>query len=235
MTTNASLISEIRALTNDNNSSTDLRHLQDETILQFIQRATNDLCIETDINYRAYEYTHSGTDTDSFTFLTLTGSVETKLYKLDELSIQLLSEGRVREIKRVSYTDNKKINNVDSTTVISCHIYDDTIYFNADITAGDIIYISGRWKKADLTLLGNFSLDSMAEDCVVKYGASMGYYTQTKETLGKIWFDFFTYRKQSIEKYYKDLLVAKDPGAVRVHKKSNSLGIGVLDYGEITP
>jgi len=312
MTLNSALITEVRAITNDTSTNTDLQHLGDTTILQFLQRATNDICIETDINYRAYEYTHTTANKNSVTLVNLTGGAETKLYKLNELSarkgtVQLsltdvlmttngvtvtsvvggftssmvgsylsiisgtnytaglyeiktyissnsvtidsdatsggngsvgvckvVSLNRITPLKRVGNSTNKLIKDNNNTDIISCNIYDDTVYFNSSITAGDVIYISARWKKANLTAGGTFPLDSMGEDSAVKYASSLGYYAQTKETLGKVWFDMFVYRRTIIEKYYKDLIQAQDPGAVRVHKKSNSLGISYPNYGTIT-
>jgi len=233
MVSNANLILETRALLNDTTTNP-IPHLEDSTILQFLQRSVNDLCIETDINYRAYQYTHSGADITSISFINLTGGAEIALYSLKELSIKQVSDGYIRVLKRVNYTNNERIKDNDNDRVIACHIYDNTVYFNVKVKDGDIILISGRWRKPDLTLGGSYPLDSMAEDCSVKYSTSTGYYTQTKVNLGDIWFKQYAYRKQQIEAYYKDMLQAKDPGAVTVRKKSNSLGYD-LDYiGAIT-
>lgn len=232
MTTNVKLITEVRNLLNDPISSP-APYFQDETILQYIQRATDDLCIETDCNYRAYSYTAVASAT-SATFVTLTGSAENKLFRLTDLSVKASSDTTYREIKRVAYTSNLQISDNNDSDIISVHIYDDTIYPNAKINIGDTILISGRWKKADLVNPGTFPLDSMAEDAVVKYATAMGFFTMTKMEVGQIWFTLYEQRKEVIKKYYENLIKSKDPGAVRVHKKSNSLGITVDDYGVIT-
>ena len=233
MVQNSALITEIRALLNDTTTNP-IPHLEDSTILQFLQRSVNDLCIETDINYRAYQYTHVGADITSISFTDITGGAEIALYNLKELSIKQKADGYIRVLKRVNFTNKERIKDNYTDNVIACHIYDNTIYFNGNIKADDIILITGRWRKPDLTISGNYPLDSMAEDCSVKYATSTGYYTQSKVNLGDIWFKQYAYRKQQIEAYYKDMLQAKDPGAVTVRKKSNSLGYE-LDYiGAIT-
>lgn len=222
MTLNSELVTEIRALINDTNDNP-IPHLKDSNILSFMQRAVNELCIESDVNYRVYAYTHSGLPISSISFIDLTGGVEEDLYKLNELSIKTITEDYFKPLKRVNYTKNEVIKDFDSDNVYSCHIYNKTIYFNSNINAGDIILITARWKKPNLVLGNNFPLDSMSEDCIIKYSSAIAYFTMNKIDLGNIWFAQFTYRKDQIAKYYKELINEKDPSAVSVIKNSNSI------------
>jgi hypothetical protein len=222
MTLNSELVTEIRALINDTTDNP-IPHLDDVNILSFMQRAVNELCIESDVNYRAYAYTHSGLPISSISFIDLTGGVEEDLYKLNELSIKTITEDYFKPLKRVNYTKNEVIKDFDSDNVYSCHIYNKTIYFNSNINAGDIILITARWKKPNLVLGNDFPLDSISEDCVIKYSSAIGYFTMNKLDLGNIWFAQYTYRKDQIVKYYKELINEKDPSAVSVIKNSNSI------------
>ena len=222
---NSALITEIRNALNDPSSSP-APHFEDDTILQYMQRAVNDLCIETDVNYRAYEYTHSGADTSSLTFLTLTGNAETALYKLKELSVKEENNNTYRQLNRVNYTDKNIVTDLQATQVIACHIFDGTIYTNTDIEANDKILITARWKKPDLTLGGTFPLDTMCEDAVVRYAIAMGYLNMTKQDAYSVWYPLYLERKKTVLDYYADLIKSKQPGAVSVHKQSN----GLYDY-----
>lgn len=233
MTINSDLITEVRNALNDPSSSP-APLLTDANILQNMQRAVNDLCIETEVNYRAYEYTHTGASSTSIAILDLTGNTETALYKLKELSIKEENNNTFRRLNRVNYTDKNIITDLGENNVTACHIYDNTLYLNSAIEVDDIILVSGRWKKADLTLNGTFPLDTMCEDAVVRYAIAMGYLNMTKKDAYAVWYPMYLERKKTVEDYYADLIKAKQPSAVSVHKRSN----GMYDYGyvkEITP
>jgi hypothetical protein len=234
MSTNASLIQEIRNALNDPSTSS-APHFSDATILQNMQRAVNDLCIETEVNYRAYEYTHSGADDDSFTFLELTGNTETALYKLKELSIKEENNTTFRLLNRVSFTDKNIVTDIGANQVSACHIFDNTIYLNTALEANDKILITGRWKKPDLTLGGTFPLDTMCEDAVVRYAIAMGYLNMTKQDAYGVWYQLYLERKETVKSYYNDLIKAKQPSAVSVHKRTNNLGYDFAYVQEIIP
>ena len=230
---NSQLITEVRNALNDPSTSPSPL-LTDANILQNMQRAVNDLCIETEVNYRAYEYTHSGVSTGDVTFIELTGNTETALYQLKELSIKEVNNTTFRRINRVNYTDKNVITDISINNVTACHIFDNTIYLNASLEADDKILITGRWKKPDLTLGGTFPLDTMCEDAVVRYAIAMGYLNMTKKDAYAVWYPMYLERKETVKSYYADLIKAKQPSAVSVHKQSN----GLYDYGyvrEIVP
>ena len=133
---NSALITEVRNALNDPSTSPSPL-LTDANILQNMQRAVNDLCIETEVNYRAYEYTHSGASTGDVTFIELTGSAETALYQLKELSVKEVNDTTFRRINRVNYTDKNVIADISINNITACHIFDNTIYLNVNIEADD--------------------------------------------------------------------------------------------------
>jgi hypothetical protein len=229
MSLNSELVTEVRNLLNDPSTSA-APFFTDATILQNLQRAVNDLCIETNVNYRAYEYTHSGASTTDVTFLELTGNAETALYQLKELSVKQVNDVTYRQLNRVSFTDKNITTDLASVNVTACHIFDNTIYTNQGIEADDKILITGNWKKPNLSLNATFPLDTICEDAVVRYAVAMGYLNMTKQDAYGVWYQLYLERKSTVKKYYDDLIKAKQPSAVSVHKKSNAIG---YSYGYI--
>ena len=56
----------------------------------------------------------------------------------------------------------------------------------------------------------------------------------TKKDAYAVWYPMYIERKKTVQDYYNDLIKAKQPSAVSVHKQSN----GLYDYGyvrEIVP
>ena len=80
MTTISTMIGRVRAYASEPSTAAK-KYYTDSDIIDFMQTAINELCQETDVNQRIYEYTATGA-ISSATFVTLTGNAETALYDL---------------------------------------------------------------------------------------------------------------------------------------------------------
>jgi len=227
MTAVSSLIAEIRDLLSEPTNLNPGKPVffQDASIISYINRAIDDLCIETDVNYRVYEYSVLAA-ADEYTFVALTGSVESDLLDLTWLDYYSVDDAtdNWNSLLRVNPRDNKNVSTGDTGVLLNCIIYDDTIYLNRDTAIGDKFLIGGRWKKTTLTATSDtFPLDAMSEDAVIKFATSMGNYKQHNDSLGDKWLLLYEARKKQIQTKMGKLVAAKDPMTIAIHKTSSSI------------
>jgi len=190
--------------------------------------------MDTDVNYRIYEYTNA-TAASTFTFSALTGGAESKLFSLVHLLVRDndWSDTIFMDLLRVTPKDNNSFTDSEGR-MFTCTIYDDSIHLNKDLEVSDKIIIAARFKKPDLTLNATFPLDVSAEDAVVKYAATMGFYKKGLLDVGDRWFALWQARKDNIEKVFAKLVKAKSPLSMSIFKRNDSLSIPTLFTSEIT-
>jgi len=219
-TTVADLESEIRGYLKDSDQNTGATFFSSSEIMKYLQRAIDELCWSTQINYRPYDYTAVETLSE-ISYILLTGSVESKLYDQGWLLFKESSDDRYQQLWVVTPQDNRNFVNDDDARV-TCEIYDDKIVFNRDIVAGDKIAVAGRWKKADLVNSATvFPLDSSAEGACVAYSVAMGMYKREKLETGDRWFQQWMSRKNEIEKRISKFLNVDAPAGLTLNKTSS--------------
>jgi hypothetical protein len=231
MTTNLELVTKIQRYLYEPTDSNSPQLITTEMVLDFYNMAIDELCLETDINYRQYLYTEATSALPtSKTLIELTGNVETHLFSLSELLIKETEE----EYYRVLYKPNmeEKLNiTYDSTDwVIACNIYDDSVKFTKGLDSGDVVAISGRWKKALQTTSGDFPLHPMGESAVVYFAIANGCYVKGDIATGDKWFSLFVNRKGIIKNTFEKLVKANAPHAVRAIPMENQ---PMKSYGSV--
>jgi len=208
-------------------STIDQKFFSDEEIIDYLQMGINELCLETDVNYRIYNFTNTVAGTE-FTFPALTGGIEEYLFELKFLLVrdQDWQENIFNDLLRVNPKTNQSSVSAENRA-FTCTIYDSTIHLNKTLKVDDEIIIAARWKKADITASGDFPLDVIAEDACVKYATHLGFNKKVKIETANNWFALWNARKEKIEKVFKKNVDQKFPYGLTVQKTGQTLGRGV--------
>lgn len=223
MTTNLSMIQKIQRYLYEPETVGLPQLITQDMVLDLYNSAIQELCLETDINFRQYLYTEATSALPlSKTFAELTGSVETDLYSLTELLIQDNESTTYRDLWRTNMKDKLNMEDFSTNIIYAVNIYDDAVHFSSGLVKDNEIAISGRWKKATQTASGNFPLHPMAEGAVVYFSVAQACYIKGQLEKGNTWFNMYTYKKKAITEYFDKLVKSKDPHAIRAIQMSNS-------------
>lgn len=234
MTTALTLINEARGYLRDGTDNSGSSLFSNDEFLGYLNRSIDNLCYETDINYRPYEYivnTSNLTSANQVPILTITGGVESELFDLDLLSYRNSGETEtaIRDLRVV----NQKGLHMNSTNsflkVVS--IYDDILHFNVDLVGNgtsatsDLIIVSGKWKKASLTQTNNtYPLGAACEYASVAYMVTFGLYKKSQMDAGDRWFQVFESRKKLINDNTSNSKDFDNPGGLSLNKRTIETG-----------
>lgn len=222
MTTNLELVKKIQRYLYEPTDSNSPQLITEEMVLDFYNMAIDELCLETDINFRQYLYTEATiSEPESKTFSELTNNVETHLFSITELLIKEKQEEYYRELYKTNMEDKLNIQENATDWIVGVNIYDDSIKLTKGLDSGDTIAISGRWKKAIQTTSGNFPLHPMGESAVLYFAVANGCYVKGDITTGDKWFSLFVNRKGIIKNTFDKLVKANAPHAVRAIPMEN--------------
>lgn len=222
MTTNLSLIQKISRYLYEPEASGMPQLITQDMVIDFYNMAINELCLDTDINYRQYIYTEATTSKPTTkTFVEITGSAETHLFSLSELLVKEENEDYYRQLWRTNMEDKLNIQEDATGWVNAVNIYDDSIKFSKGLEENDKIAISGRWKKAEQTASGNFPLHPMAESAVVYFAVANGFYVKGSIPTGDKWLAMYLNRKEGIQQFFQKLVKSNAPHAIRANAMAN--------------
>ena len=242
MTSNANMITEIKRYLYEPelNSNDDATLINQDIVLNLMNRAIDELSIETLANYNVYTYTEATASAPtSKTFAELTNSNETNLFKLEELLIKEPDTNDYREIWRLNVEDKKDVGLASNDNTLGCTIYNDTIYFTTGLSSSAEVVISGRWKKTNIDETGNYPLHPITEQAVVYFCVAHGKFIQGESEQGAVWYKLYENRKLVVQKYFENLIDAKMPYAFKSRKRSNSAAYtstdAIYQSGSITP
>lgn len=209
MTTALQLITEARGYLRDGSDNSGSQLFSDTELLGYLNRSIDNLCYETDLNYRPYEYivnTSALTNVRQIPILTLTASAESELYDLDLTSYRNAGETEtaIRDL-RVVNQKGLKVNSLDTWgKVVS--IYDDILHFSCDLVGdgtdanSDLVLLSGTWKKATLTTTAaTYPFGSACEYASIAYMVTFGMYKKGQMEAGDRWMQVFENRKKKID------------------------------------
>ena len=234
MTTALDIITEVRGYIRDSTDSSGNNMFTTSELLGYLNRSIDNLCYETDINYRPYEYlanTSLLTDDSVVPILTLTGSVESELYDLDLISYRNVGETdtAVRDL-RVVNQKGLKTNTLDTWN--KCvSIYDDKLHFSNDLVGdgteanSDLIIISGKWKKTSLTSESStYPFGSACEYASVAYMVCFGMYKKNQMEAGDRWMQVFLDRKKKIDDNTSNKKDFDNPDGLSLYKRPIETG-----------
>lgn len=217
----SSIITKIRSRLYESTSattSTGAKFLQDDEIIEYINDAIDDLCEDTDINYKQFTYNiTAGLEASSYTLSELSDSNDiidlySILYKLstgDDTNWYPLYKASYRDLKADS-TD---------TGILTGQIHDSTLFLNRTSVEGEAIFIDGKYKVADIASSGEtFPLNFLGQTAVIKYATAMGFYKKEKFDSGDKWMALYFDKKQKIEKIYRKMTSYDSPSTVLTYK-----------------
>ena len=222
-TTNQEMLTKIKRYLYEPEDSGSPELITSDMVLDLYNDAISELCLETDINYKQYVYTEATTDEPTTkTFIELTGSVETNLFKISELLIKDSATDYYRELWRTNMKDKKNISTSNSDTTYAVNIYDDSIFVNAGLQENSSIALSGRWKKAVQTTSGNFPLHPMAESAVIYFAVGYANYIKGNSSMGDKWLSRYVDRKDSVKEFFAKMVLSNAPHAIKATPRANN-------------
>ena len=222
MTSNSSIITEIQGYLFEPESSEQPQLVDSTMTINLLNRAIDELCIDTEANYNVYSYTEaSALSPESKTFSELTGGAESYILKLKDLLVKQVIDSDYRKIDRTNLKDKKNLQDDEYNNIYYANIYSDTVWLSAGLATGDEILISGRWKKPVQVAGGTFPLHPMTEQAVIYYCVAMGFYIRGQVETGDRWYALYLTRKETVLNYFDNLIKSKYPNMISPIKTGN--------------